>query len=505
MSKTILIVEPDLQTRAALVAAAETSGFNAHVVAGHDELARNHGEALPLRVAVIGPGLEGEAARELVAAWRRPGDAPQMIAVSSNPKCAAAVRLLRAGVCEVVPAHAPREVVCAALRRSDMVARLDSDLTRIKGHSAATIRLDDLAGTGDHMARAVALAERAARLHLHVLLEGERGVGKRLLARAIHTASGRAGAPFEIIDCAALSGTEADHKLFDRRTGAYWRARGGSLFLREISELPASAQVRLATLLETPDRPARELLQDNKPEVQLLASTNRDMIPLIKRGAFRADLFYRLNVCPIWIPPLRERRDDIPALAQGFMRAFALKIRLGTAMLGEATAAMLSRYDWPGNLEELEREMYRAVLLAEGPALEPRHFPRIAGRAGFDRAARAGLDREGTAPDADGSETQWRGPQGQVNRHRSAPALVEGMPAAAMSTQTGTTGYVGIPALTERGDVRSLEEVEADMIRLALGRYRGSMTEAARRLGIGRSTLYRKMREFGLDARGSSR
>ncbi len=497
MSKPILIVEPDPKARAELVVCAETAGFSPHAVAGPDELARAGSEARPSDMAVIGPGLEDEAARELVAAWHRPGASPQMIAVSSNPQSEAVVGLLRAGICEVVSAHGPREAICAALRRSDMVAGLDCDLTRIKGHGEATIRLDDLAGTGEDMARAIALAERAARLQLHVLLEGERGVGKRLMARAIHAASGRAGAPFEIINCAALSGTQADHELFDRRNGAYWRARGGSLFLREIGELPASAQVRLATLLETPDRPAREILQDNKPEVRLLASTNRDMIPLIKRGAFRDDLFYRLNVCPIWIPPLRERRDDIPALAQGFMRAFALKTRSGAAMLTEAAAAMLSRYDWPGNLEELEREVFRAVLLAEGEVLEPGHFPRI--------AAHAGSVGAGAAQDAPGLGPRSRLAQRQATQVREAPALVEGMPAAAMSVQAGAAGYVGIPALTERGDVRSLEEVEADMIRLALGRYRGSMTEAARRLGIGRSTLYRKMREFGLDARSSSR
>lgn len=497
MSKTILILEPDPKTRAELVLCAETAGFSAQAVAGRDELAETAGETAPFAVAVIGPGNEGAEAGQVVAMWLRQHDTPPIVVIASARDTDKRVDLLRAGATEVLPADAPREAISAALRRSDVVASLDSDFTRIKGHGDATIRLEDFAGAGDDMARAVTLAERAARLHLHVLLEGERGVGKRLMARAIHTASGRAGAPFETIDCAALSGTQADRELFDRRTGAYWRARGGSLFLSEIGELPASAQVRLATLLETPDRPARELLHDNKPEVRLLASTNRDMIPLIKRGAFRDDLFYRLNVCPIWIPPLRERRDDISALAQGFMRAFALKMRRGAAMLAEATAAMLIRYDWPGNLEELEREVFRAVLLAEGPELEPGHFPRI--------AALAGVDGAGAAQKSPGLGLRWQGPEGAAARGRVAPALVEGMPAAAMSAQAGAAGYVGIPALTERGDVRSLEDVEADMIRLALGRYRGSMTEAARRLGIGRSTLYRKMREFGLDARGSSR
>lgn len=492
----ILIAEPDAAKRAALMACAGMAGFDTHAVAASEDLADAIREAASVTVLVIGPGHGAETAGRLLALAMERHDAPPVIMLLRNARSEAVISFLRAGAAEILPADAASEDVCAALRRSHAVARLDCDLTRIKGHGDATIRLQDLAGSGDDMARAVSLADRAARLHLHVLLEGERGVGKRLMARAIHAASGRAGAPFETINCAALAGAEVDSILFDRRAGFYWRARGGSLFLKEIAELPGSAQVRLATLLETPDRPARELLHDNKPEVRLLASTSRDIIPLIKRGAFRDDLFYRLNVCPIWMPPLRERRDDIAGLAQGFARAFALKTRYGeAAMLSEAATALLAQYDWPGNLLELEREVFRAVLLAGGCALEPEHFPRIAAHAGPAGAApvRGFRYAAGTA------RALGRHPA----RGQRVPALVKAVPAGTLAVPSGADAYVGIPALTERGDVRSLEEVEADMIRLAIGRYRGSMTEAARRLGIGRSTLYRKMREFGLDARGS--
>lgn len=497
MTKTILILETDSRMCDSLIACAETAGFWGQAVASADAFADAAKQAAPVATVLIGPGVGAEAAQRLLADLSQHAGAPPVVALSVDPQVEPALSLLRAGAVEVLPADAPVEAVCEAVRRTDTVAQLTCDPTRIKGHSDAAIRLEDLGGASDEIARAISLAERAARFHLHVLLEGERGTGKCLMAQAIHGASGRANAPFETIDCNALSGREADHILFDRRNGAYWRARGGSLFLREINALPASAQIRLATLLETPDRPARELLQDNKPEVRLLASTSVDMLALIKQGAFRDDLFYRLNVCPIWMPPLRERRDDIPALAHGFMRAFALKTRRVTAMLSEAAAAMLARYAWPGNLEELEREVYRAVLLAQGAALEPQHFPRI--------AAHTGLAGGSHAPSWQRSSAPWREAGRHVARGQHVPALVEGMAAGALAAQSGAGSCVGIPALTERGDVRSLDEVEADMIRLALGRYRGSMTEAARRLGIGRSTLYRKMREFGLDARSSSR
>jgi len=156
---------------------------------------------------------------------------------------------------------------------------------------------------------------------------------------------------------------------------------------------------------------------------------------------------------------------------------------------------MLVRYDWPGNLFELEHEMFRAVLMTDGTALEVAHFPRIQALAGATEPQvqpRSAAKRIAT-------------PERRAGATRTAPPLVEGMPTTMLSGEGKGTVSVGIPALTERGEVRSLEEVEADMIRLALGRYRGSMTEAARRLGIGRSTLYRKIREFGLDSRGGSR
>jgi len=496
MSESILIFEPEKTYQATLSACAETAGLRAHVVAEPTLLARRLRDHAPVGLALIGPSHASEDACNLIAEIRDEEAAPPVIALSGGTQPEAAIELLQAGAVEVLPANAPPERLCAALRRSHAVACLESDLTRIKGHGEATIRLDDIAGTSDDIARAVTLGERAARLHLHVLLEGERGVGKGLMAQAIHAAGGGASTPFQAIDCTTLSGPDADRVLFDRRGGAYWRARGGDLFLHDVGALPASAQIRLATLLETPDRPARELLSDSKPEVRLLASTSRDMIPLVKQGVFRDDLFYRLNVCPIWMPPLRNRREDMPALAHGFARAFALKTRRRAATLSEAAAAILARYDWPGNLQELERDVFRAVLLAEGPTLEPQHFPRIAAHVGAEDAPR--VARDAYLP-AYSHKSPTRGSQAEYG-----PALVEGMPARVRGIRAQSEAYVGIPAFTERGEVRSLEEVEADMIRLALGRYRGSMTEAARRLGIGRSTLYRKMREFGLDASGSS-
>ncbi len=495
MSQTVLIFEGDAARVAALVACAERAGFTSEVAGTDDRALARVRERLPaFALVLLGPSLPVESAVALLEALRQEPDAPSAIVLVQNDTPEIVADLMRAGAWDVLAIAAGEAAISAAMRRADHVAHLESDLTRIKGHSDAAIRLDDLKGTGDDMDRAVALGERAARMQMHVLLEGELGVGKRLMARAIHAGSDRAARPFIEVDCMSTVGNDAEAALFERRSGLYWQARGGSLFLNEIEVLPPGAQVRIATLMEQPDRTAREIFHENKPEVRLIASASRDMLALVKAGAFREDLFYRLNICPIWLPPLRRRCEDIPGLARGFMRAFALETGRRIDALNPEAAELLGRYDWPGNLFELEREVYRAVLLADERELAPRHFPRV--------QALAALPEPAARPRV--AAKRVRTPERRAPPRKSGEALIEGMPMTTLISEGGAVS-VGIPALTERGEVRSLEEVEADMIRLALGRYRGSMTEAARRLGIGRSTLYRKIREFGLDSRGGSR
>jgi len=494
MNEHVLIVEPQSGQCAVLSSLAQQAGFIPRCVTEASAGALTE-RCLDAGIVLLGSGIALEEGLSLLERVLQEPAPPEVIAMVTGENRHAMNALLCAGAAEVLTDEAESAAVCEALRRTGEVAELTSDLSRIKGHPDASIRLEDLRGATEEMDRAVRLGERASRFQMHVLIEGEPGTGKRLMARAIRAGSDRASHPLVAFDCAGLTEKEADKALFDRRTGAYWRARRGSLLLEHIEALPHSAQMRLAILLETPERPARELLLEEKPEVRLLASTSSDIIPLVKSGAFNQSLFYRLNVCPIGLPPLRARRPDIPGLARGFMRAFALETGKPMEMLCPTTGELLMQYDWPGNLPELEREVFRAVKRAEGRTLEPRHFPRIAAHGG-------GLD-ERKIPQMADAGTGAQGHAGPVSG--LTPPLVEGMPAQAMSRHDPEAGCVGIPALTERGDVRPLDAIEADMIRLALGRYRGSMTEAARRLGIGRSTLYRKMREFGLDARGRVR
>jgi DNA-binding NtrC family response regulator len=210
-----------------------------------------------------------------------------------------------------------------------------------------------------------------------------------------------------------------------------------------------------------------------KVNVRLISATNRNMIEMVKAGKFREDLYYRLNVFPIMVPPLRDRGDDIPALVTHFVTRISAEEGRKVRGIHPNALKMLMAYAWPGNVRQLENTVFRAIVLCETDMLDIQDFPQIASL-------------------VDGYEVTV--PSAPV-----MPALVIAKQTNTESAQVSDGSALGIPIVTEGGHIRKLEDVEADMIRLALHRYRGQMSEVARKLGIGRSTLYRKMRDFGLE------
>lgn len=324
--------------------------------------------------------------------------------------------------------------------------------------------LAGLVAGAETMSRVLEQARRAALSDTPTLLEGEPSTGKARIARAIHDESERG--PFVTVNCATCAGDWS---------GA---CPGGTLFLDEIADLPADAQARLF-----------QTLQDRRSGTgfRLIAATAANLIDRVRNGQFREDLYYQLIVLPIWMPPLRERLKDVPELVRRFLRRFAAEEGKTIEDIEPQAAAMLQRYPWPGNLRQLENAVFRAVILADGPMLTVSEFPQVAAHVdGFFV----------TVPDAPAPAA--------LRPHFDGPVML-GQPADIPATVpvpvSNGRNAIGIRALSDSGDVRSLEAVEADMIRLALGRYRGRMTEVAKRLGIGRSTLYRKMREIGIEAR----
>jgi DNA-binding NtrC family response regulator len=355
----------------------------------------------------------------------------------------------------------------------------------------------DLVLRAEPMQRVVALGRRAAASNIPVLIEGESGVGKELVARAIQGESERRGKPFVVVNCGAIPETLVESLLFghekgaftgavDKRIGKFQEADGGTLFLDEIGELPLEAQVKLLRALDDGEIDPVGAKRPIRVNFRLISATNRDMLKLVKAGRFREDLYYRLNVFPIWVPPLRERLDDVPALARHFLARFAAEEGRPVKRISDEALDLLCRYAWPGNVRQLENAMFRAVVLSDGEELTVSELPEMA--ANVD-----GLNGEPAVA-----------PAPPPARQPAVPAYPAPVMLGAERTVPHTIaigGGLGIPAITEQGEIRSLEAIEADMIRLALGRYRWHMTEVARRLGIGRSTLYRKMREFGLEPR----
>jgi DNA-binding NtrC family response regulator len=369
-----------------------------------------------------------------------------------------------------------------SIKNALRVDALEDELRRATRRNAGELGFRDIVSRAESMSRTIRLAERAAKSKIPVLIEGESGVGKELMARAIQGSSDRRGKPFVTVNCGALPETLVESILFghekgaftgatDRHAGKFAEANGGILFLDEIGELPLEAQVKLLRALQDGEIDPVGSRRPVKVDFRLVSATNQNLIELVKAGRFREDLFYRLNVFPISIPPLRARACDVSDLAMRFLARFCAEEGKRIRGISAETLALLSAYDWPGNVRQLENALFRAVVLADGDELTTAEFPQIAAQVeGFDV------------------------------RIPPAPPPVAAAPEQAQFLPTAfeRRDPHALRLINDTGDVRTLEEIEAESIRFALIHYRGQMSQVARKLGIGRSTLYRKMRDSGI-------
>jgi DNA-binding NtrC family response regulator len=260
----------------------------------------------------------------------------------------------------------------------------------------------------------------------------------------------------------------------DRHIGKFVEANNGTLFLDEVGELPLDAQVKLLRAIQEGEVDPVGGRKSVKVDIRIISATNQNMIELVKQGRFREDLYYRLNVFPISIPPLRNRREDIPDLARRFLARFAAEEGRPIRAIAAEAMALLRQYDWPGNVRQLENAIFRAVVLSEGDELTVAEFPQI-------------------ATHVDGYDV----------RIPAAPALSPGQGFQPRTVREVVQVPVFDPnamKLTDdSGDIRRLEDIESEAIRFAIQHYRGQMSKVARKLAIGRSTLYRKLKELGLE------
>lgn len=478
MPSTILIADQDPVQRRQMDALIRRIGHRA-------EMAGTAGEALarlgardlpPISLLILDLRLPDLEPAAFLTHLRERRAAVPVIVQCASPGLDRVESALRAGASDFLVTPVGIERLQVAIGNALRMAALQAEAARSGPPQMRTASFQQIITRCDAMERAVRLGERAARSHLPALLEGEAGVGKRFFARAIHAASDRRGRAFVTIDCAAHRPDEAEALLFgadggDRRVAKLIEAQGGTLFVENVGAASASAQARLARVLQDGELRVAGARRPMKIDVRVISSSGEHLIERVKAGLFREDLYYRLNVFPIALPPLRARRADIGDLARRFAQRVA--VEEGRILRGVCAEAidLLERYDWPGNVRQLENAVFRAVALCQGDELGVAEFPQIAARvAGFEvrvPPAPASAPPLRLAPAADVARLHVRDPH-------------------------------AIRLLDENGNVRKLEEVETEAIRFALAHYRGQMSEMARRLGIGRSTLYRKLKDLGL-------
>ncbi len=272
------------------------------------------------------------------------------------------------------------------LRRAHRLSQLERELDELRRRERPTAQLHELIGASESMQRVFALAQKIAPCDVSVLITGETGTGKELLARAIHRLSPRASSPFIAFSCASLPETLLEDELFGHERGAFTGAlmarRGrfevanrGTLFLDEIGDLGLGLQAKLLRVLQ---EHSFERLGSNTTittDIRLICATHQDVAVMVQQNKFREDLYYRLNVVQLQLPPLRERREDIPFLSHHFLRRFAQRFGKKTCRFSRAALQALEEYHWPGNVRELENVVQRAVVIAEGPRIDLSHLP----------------------------------------------------------------------------------------------------------------------------------
>ena len=486
MAATILIADDDAVQRRLVENMVQKCGYEPLVVDSGDAAVAvlTAPDAPPIDAMVLDlvmPGLDGLG---VLAKIREAGLTVPVIVQTAHGGIDNVVSAMRAGAQDFVVKPVGMERLQVSLRNALNASALKGELQRIRHSREGRLTFSDIITRSEAMTGVMRIAQKAAASSIPVLIEGESGAGKELFARAIHGSGERKSKPFIAVNCGAIPENLVESILFghekgaftgatERHTGKFVEASGGTLFLDEVSELPLMAQVKLLRSLQEGTVEAVGGRRPVKVDVRIVSATNRRLLDRVKSGHFREDLFYRLHVLPLTIPPLRTRREDIPHLVRHFLARFcAEENRQITGVTAEAMA-LLSQLEWPGNIRQLENTVYRAVVMSENEELGVSDFPQTAGL---------------SPPTSDlQGEPLIIGPAVQP----AQPAMIYGneIPIAPLAAP-GT-----LAMLTDVGEIRPLEELESEIIRFAISHYRGQMSEVARRLKIGRSTLYRKIDE----------
>lgn len=449
MTHTILLVEDDpLQAEMAIMMLKKLGYEARHVATGPDALKQlQHNADIDLALLDIGlPDMDGIELLDLI---RQRHPLLPCVMLTGNQDVDVAVKAMRLGARDFMTKPIERERTRVVLANTLKTALLEKEVSRLSARENGHLGFENLVGYDAGLSATVAIGRKAAASDIPVLLTGETGTGKEIFARAIHGESHRTGKAFVAVNCGAIPANLVESILFGHEKGAFTgaiartigkfrEAEGGTIFLDEIGELPLEAQVKLLRVLQQKEVAPVGGSETVPVNVRIISATNRGLEREVAEGRFREDLYYRLNVLEIPIPPLRERVADIPALARHFIGQFAARENRAVKTLSSDTLATLQKRVWAGNIRELENVIHKAMILSDGDTID------------LSSPTHTSLYKKNETPD--------------------------GQPYAP----------------------QKLSDMERNAMENALAYFAGNVTKAAQALGLAKSTFYRKLKENGL-------
>ena len=468
MVPSVLIVDDEKHTREGLQQALAES-YDVTVAANAEE-AFNLLDAQPFDVVLTDLRMPGKSGLKVIDKALALPNRPAVLMMTAYGDIKTAVEAMKRGAADFLTKPVNIEQLEVQLQRALKTKTLEVEVQQLHERLDEKFNVEGIIGSSDKLKEVLDKMRLVAASRATILIEGESGTGKELIAQAVHQASPRARGPFVAVHCAALSENLLESELFghergsftgatERRIGRFESANGGTLFLDEIGEISQSTQVKLLRFLETK---AIERVGGSKPidlDVRLVAATNRNLEQMVREGKFREDLFFRLNVVRLTMPPLRERPDDIPLLLAHFIRIFSEENGVPPLTVELGALRTLQRYPWPGNIRELRNFCENAVVLRRGGSLTE-----------YDL------------------EPKFRG----------AAPLALAAPASSLATApaAGSPTPTNAPLTLPPANSLSVEDNERRLLREALLKARGNRTKAAELMGVSRRTLHRKLAQW---------
>jgi two-component system nitrogen regulation response regulator GlnG len=472
--RRILVADDEESIRWVLSKALSKKGFSVDLAANGSEaltLFRQH----PYDMAVLDIKMPGVSGLELLSRFLEERPGTMVIIMTAETSMKNAVEAMKRGAYDYITKPFDLDALDGIIYKAQKASEVSEEVIRLKEEIKDHYQLDRaIIGTSRPMQEVYKVLGKVAPSDVTVLITGESGTGKELVARAIHFNSPRLGKPFLALNCAAIPRELLESELFgfekgaftgatERKTGKFEQANGGTLFLDEIGDMPLELQAKLLRVLQEKEITRTGGNAVIPVDVRIVAATNQDLEEKVRAKEFRSDLFYRLNVVPIALPPLRDRREDLPLLVEYFVQRAAEELGVPTRGCTEKALALLKRYDWPGNIRELENTIQRAALLSPDQLLTPTDFP--------------GLLSEGSRNECD----------------NSLEALISKKLQASLAQMD----------LNELNNLYEmvLHQMERPLINIILEKTRANQVRAAEILGINRNTLRKKIQTLGIEVK----